>query len=183
MPDLQNLWDTMVMEDLPFIKKEAAFILSHQDTYLEVVEGTSISWQFIGVTHYREANCDFTCHPHNGDSLKKRTINVPSGRPIDGNPPFSWQESAKDCYITVKKLDKIETWDIPTILDLLERFNGLGYRKYHPNVLSPYLWSYTNHYTIGKYGSDGKFDPNLKDKQIGTAPLYRFLTDKTLGLV
>lgn len=183
MLDLQNLWDTIVMEDIPSIQREAIKILGHKDTYLEVVEGTNISWQFIGITHYREADCDFTCHPHNGDSLKKRTVNVPSGRPIEGNPPFSWQESAKDCYITLKKLDSIETWDIPTILDQLERFNGLGYRKYHPDVLSPYLWSFTNHYTIGKYASDGKFDPNLKDKQIGCAPLYRFLTDKTLGLV
>ena len=30
-------------------------------------------------------------------------------------------------------------------------FNGWGYRLYHPNVKTPYLWSYTDKYSKGKY--------------------------------
>lgn len=182
MIDYQNLWDTMVMQDQATIKREASRILSHKDTYLEVVEGTEIPWQFVGIVHYREGDCDFTTHLHNGDSLKKQTVNEPSGRPL-GTPPFTWQESAKDAIITLKHLDKETDWGIVSILSHFERYNGLGYQTYHPNVLSPYLWSYSSNYVKGKYASDGKFDAELIDKEVGAAPLYRFLTDKTLGLV
>jgi len=179
----QEQWDDFEITDEDAVIKAAKLVLSHKDRYMNVVEGTLIPWQFVGVTHYREASCDFTCHPHNGDSLKQRTHNVPANRPLTGEPPFTWEESAKDCYITLKKLDRIETWDIETILATLEAFNGLGYKKYHPEVLSPYLWSKTDKYTVGKYASDGKFDPLLKDKQVGTVPIYKYLTDRTLGLV
>jgi len=182
LPDYQNLWNTMLITDEESVIEAAKLILSHRDRYANVVEGTNLPWQFVGVTHYREADCDFTCHPHNGDSLKQRTHNVPEGRPISGTPPFTWEESAKDCYLILKKLADVQTWDIPTILGKLEDFNGRGYIKYHPEVLSPYLWSFTNHYTVGKYASDGKFDPQLKDKQTGCAPIYLYLTDKTKGI-
>ena len=179
----QDLYNDFEITDENSVVEAAKLILKNKERYMNVVEGTKLPWQFVGVTHYREASCDFTCHPHNGDSLKQRTHNVPAGRPLAGDPPFTWEESAKDCYITLKQLDKIQEWDIPTILSALEAFNGWGYKKYHPDVLSPYLWSFTDKYTVGKYASDGKFDPTLKDKQVGTVPLYKFLTDKTLGLV
>jgi len=181
--DYQSLWDSMTINNEHEVINAAKEILKNQTRYMNVVEGTLIPWQFIGATHYREADCDFTCHPHNGDSLKQRTVDVPAGRPISGNPPFTWEESAKDCYITLKQLDKVPEWDLVTILSHFEAFNGLGYQKYHPECLSPYLWSYSNHYTSGKYASDGKFDPNLIDKQVGCAAIYKYLTDKTLGLV
>lgn len=183
LPDYQTLWDNMVIEDEPTVIEAAKLILEGKNRYENTVSGTNLIWQFVGLTHYRESSCDFSCHPHNGDSLNERTHNVPAGRPVNGEPPFTWEESAKDCYFTLKKLDKIETWDIVTILSQLEAFNGTGYIKYHPNVLTPYLWSKTSYYIKGKYASDGKFNPELVDKQVGCAPLYRFLSDKTLGLV
>ena len=43
----------------------------------------------------------------------------------------------------------------------LERYNGFGYRDRRPQVLSPYLWSFSNHYSRGKYVADGRFsDPS-----------------------
>jgi lysozyme family protein len=182
-PDYQLLWDNMLITDEPSVIKASKLVLKGRDRYEGVVEGTSVPWQIVGVTHYRESSCNFKCHPHEGSPLTDRTKFVPIGRPKTGNPPFTWEESAKDCYFTLKKLDKIQTWDIPTILGTLEAFNGMGYVKYHPEVLSPYLWAKTGHYTVGKYASDGKFDPELVDKQCGVAGIYRFLTDKTLGLV
>lgn len=183
LPNYQELWDTMTFTDEPAIIKAAKTILINQDRYKAVVEGTEVPWEFIGCTHYREASCNFKCHPHNGDPLTNRTVNIPNHRPIEGTPPFTWEESAKDCYFTLKKLDEVETWDIPTILAKLEAYNGLGYIKYHPEVLSPYLWSKTGHYVAGKYSSDGHFDAALVDKQVGCAPIYRYITDKTLGLI
>lgn len=181
--DYQGLWDLMIVTDESDVISAAKEVLKHKDRYMAVVEGTNVPWQTIGVTHYREADCDFTCHPHNGDSLQHRTVNVPSGRPVAGNPPFAWEDSAKDCYFNLNQWDKVETWNIVTILSKLEAFNGFGYRDYHPTVLTPYLWSGTNNYTVGKYASDGKFDPTLKDKEMGCAPIYRYLTDTTLNLV
>lgn len=185
MPDYdryQLLWDTMVIKDTEAVIKAAKMILEHKEVYQEVVENTPILWEFVGVIHYRESTCDFTKHLHNGDSLKARTKNVPSGRPL-GNPPFSWQESAIDALITLKKFDTFLNWDLPHTLARLERYNGTGYLRYHPEINSPYLWSYTNHYTKAKYASDGNFDAELVDKQIGCCPLFRYITDKTLGLV
>src|SRR5688572_18036915 len=50
-----------------------------------------------------------------------------------------------------------------------------GYRALHPEVLSPYLWSFSNHYTNGKFTSDSNFDPNAVSKQCGCAILVRHM--------
>ena len=181
-PDYQHLWDTLVITDPTAVEQAAKLVLKGKETYEETVEGTKMPWEVVGCLHYRESGCDFTTHLHNGDSLKKRTVNVPAGRPL-GEPPFTWQESAKDALFTLKKLDEIELWDIPTILKVMEKYNGVVYLRYHPNVLTPYLWACTSNYFKGKYASDGKFDPELKNKQVGTCPIYRMITDKTLDLV
>jgi len=182
-PDYQHLFDTMTFTDEAAIIKAAEIVLKGKDRYEGVVDNTNVPWHIIGLTHYRESTCNFSRHPHEGSPLTSRTKYVPIGRPLAGNPPFTWEESAKDCYFTLKHLDKIDTWDIVTILKTLEQFNGTGYIKYHPEVLTPYLWSGTAFYTVGKYAGDGVFDKNLKDKQMGCAPIFRYLTDKTLNLV
>jgi lysozyme family protein len=38
----------------------------------------------------------FTQHLHNGDSLTRRTVNEPVGRPKTGQPPFAFDASALD---------------------------------------------------------------------------------------
>jgi lysozyme family protein len=177
----QFLWDNMIISSIEEVEQAAQLILKGKDIYEEIVKDTKVPWWFIGVTHYRESTCKFNRHPHNGDPLSKKTTHVPAGRPIKGNPPFTFIESAKDLYFSLKKYDTYEDWDIPSILYRLEAFNGMGYSK--RNIPSPYLWNKTNHYKIGKYSSDGVYDPNLVDKQVGTAPLVRMLTDKTLRLV
>jgi len=58
----------------------------------------------------------------------------------------------------------------------LEGFNGFGYRTRHPEVLIPYLWSFTNHYQKGKFVADGKFDPNAVSKQCGAAAILKPLS-------
>lgn len=181
-PDYQHLFDTLTITNIDGVIEAAKWVLNGKETYEETVQGTKLPWQLVGCLHYRESDCDFTTHLHNGDSLKKRTVNVPAGRPLD-EPPFTWQESAKDALFTLKKWDTVDTWDIPNILKHFEDYNGTGYLQYHPNVLSPYLWSFSSNYFKGKYASDGHFDTELKDKQCGTVPLYLYITDKTKGLV
>ena len=179
----QDLWDTTVINSdaIPEIKSVRAKIQSNQQRYKSVATslGSNIPWWMIAVIHYREADLDFTGNLANGDPLTHRTVNEPKGRPLAGNPPFTWEFAAVDA-LQERNLQHITSWDIVTILSELEKYNGTGYIKNHPNVLTPYLWSKTNHYTKGKYSSDGHFDPNLVDAQIGCVPLIRYITDKTL---
>src|SRR5262249_24093908 len=59
----------------------------------------------------------------------------------------------------------------------LEEYNGFGYRLYHPDVLTPYLWSFSNQYSGGKYVADGTWSPTAKSKQCGAAVLLRRMAE------
>ena len=132
-------------------------------------------WYVVGCIHYRECDLNFKQNLSNGDPIISRTVNVPSGRPLKGTPPFTWEECAIDA-LELKGINSISDWSIANILKTLEDYNGDGYLLYHPTINTPYLWSGTNMYTKGKYGSDGKFDPNLVDKQIGCSVLLSLLS-------
>lgn len=136
-----------------------------------------IPWWFIAAAHQREASGSFLTHLHNGDSLKARTVNVPAGRPVEGTPPFTWEQSARDA-MRLKRYDQWKDWTVAGVLWLLERYNGLGYRK--RGVPSPYLWSFSQHYEHGKYVADGRFDSTFVDKQCGAAVLLRRMVDQAL---
>lgn len=172
-PEYTYLWQTMEIkpEKKEEINKTIALIRENQNRYVNVSQPLNIPWFFIAIIHQLECGGSFRRHLHNGDTLSRRTTNVPKGRPIDGNPPFKWEESAIDA-LKYKRLDRNPDWSTSRMLYILEiLYNGAGYRLYHPEVLSPYLWSYTNHYIKGKYGSDGDFDPELVSKQPGAATL------------
>ena len=122
-----------------------------------------------------ECGFNFGTHLHNGDPLSARTVHVPKGRPADGEPPFTWLESARDSLV-LKKLDRIDDWSLPHMLYLLEAYNGFGYRPQF--VPTPYLWSFSNLYTAGKFTADGKFDANAVSKQCGAAVMLRMLQER-----
>ena len=140
-------------------------------TYQPIAADTGVAWWVIGLIHEMECRCDFNRHLHNGDPLDAPTVRVPKGRP-PGTGPFSFADSAKDA-LTHDKMAGWTDWSIPAVLYKLERYNGWGYRKHHPEVLTPYLWSFTNHYTKGKYVADGRFDANAVSKQVGAAAILR----------
>lgn len=172
----QSLWDQMVVEINTQNDPELAYavnkINTNQSRYQNVCNTVNkeMPYYFVGIIHYRECSLNFLQNLSNGDPLTARTIHVPKGRPINGNPPFTWEECAIDA-LNLREIDKITDWSIENMLKTFEDYNGDGYLKYHPTVNSPYVWSGTNLYTKGKYASDGKFDPNLVDKQIGCAAL------------
>lgn len=74
-----------------------------------------------------------------------------------------------------------DDWSIPGMLYTLEGYNGWGYRRYHPEVKSPYLWSGSNHYASGKYVADGTWSRSAVSAQCGTATLLRRIAE-TEGL-
>jgi lysozyme family protein len=143
----------------------------------EKYEGVSnqfqgMPWYFIGIIHGMESGFNFDTHLHNGDPLAKRTVRVPKGRPLSGNPPFSWEESARDAMVEMG-YDQVTDWSLPHILYLWEKYNGFGYR--FKLLRTPYLWSYSNLYTKGRYVADGVFDPNKISGQCGAASMLKLL--------
>ncbi|MBD2197776.1 MULTISPECIES: hypothetical protein [Calothrix] len=180
-PEYQRLWSTCEIkpEKLNLVQDIVTQISSYRRRYRAIQRQINVPWYFIAVIHNMESSLKFTRHLHNGDSLKKRTVNTPPGRPlaepINGwESGYTWEESAIDA-LTLKDFDKVKDWSLAAQLWQLERFNGFGYRMYHPEVFSPYLWSATNHYTQGKYKSDGKWDADEVSTQIGVVALLKIL--------
>ena len=159
------------------VEKIVTKILNNKPRYKAAGDPLNIPWFFIAVIHNMEASLNFKLHFHNGDPLTARTINVPAGRPKSGNPPFTWEESAADALV-FERLHLWGDWSAAGLLYKLEAYNGWGYRKKHPHVLSPYLWSYSNHYSSGKFVADGRWSENAISQQCGGAVLLRRLVEK-----
>ncbi len=155
-------------------------IAGAQDRYEAAAGPLGIPWPFVACVHTMEASGRFTRHLHNGDPLTARTVQVPAGRPRAGSPPFTWEESARDVLVW-KRLDQVGDWTLAETLYRLEAYNGWGYRLYHPEVLSPYLWAASNHYTSGKYVADGRWSDTAVSKQIGAAVLLRRIAERGLA--
>ncbi len=152
-------------------------LLSNKDHYEAVSDMTNAPWYFIAAIHNMESGQDFSCHLHNGDPLDARTVHVPEGRPKKGTPPFTWEESAFDA-LRLRGVSRVREWSLERVLYELEGYNGWGYRLYHPHVLSPYLWSFSNHYKSGKYTADGRWSDAAKSKQCGAAVIIRRLEER-----
>jgi lysozyme family protein len=151
--------------------------LGHRLRYESVAQPLGLPWYVLAVIHSLEASARFDTHLHNGDPLSARTVHVPAGRPLAGAPPFGWEASATDA-LQLARYDRWDDWSVPGILFKWESYNGWGYRNAHPEVKSPYLWSYTNHYLRGKYVADGTFSASAVSKQVGAAALLRRLAEK-----
>lgn len=175
----EKLFSSCIIKEAKYseIDKIVAKMILNKTRYQSVGDPLNIPWYFIAIVHCMEGNLRFDTHLHNGDPLSGRTVQVPAGRPKTGNPPFTWEESAKDALL-IDKLNLWTDWSIAGILYRLELFNGLGY--YKQGINSPYLWSYSNHYTKGKYVQDGRYDPNAISKQCGAAVFLRRMSEQQL---
>jgi lysozyme family protein len=151
-----------------------AMLRKGRQRYQEVTERTGAPWWFVGIVHGMEASFSFTGHLHNGDPLSAKTVNVPPNRPVPWNPPSDWLSSAVDA-ITFQGFAHQADWSLARALYRFESYNGYGYHPLHIN--SPYLWSFSNHYTKGKFVRDGVFDPEATSKQCGAAVMLRALID------
>ncbi|MEM9293004.1 MAG: hypothetical protein AAGD01_15090 [Acidobacteriota bacterium] len=164
-------------ENLARVEAAADRLVASRNRYELAVEDLPAPWFFVAIVHHLESGNRFDRHLHNGDPLDQRTVRVPAGRPREGSPPFTWEESARDA-LRLQRIQRWEDWSLAGFLYQLERFNGFGYRLYHPEVFSPYLWSKTSHYTRGKYTADGVFSPRAVSAQIGGAALLRRMAER-----
>ena len=179
--EYQNLFDTCIIKEnrINDVDRIIDKIVTGKARYEAVGTPLNIPWYFIALVHTMECSLNFNSHLHNGDLLLKRTVHVPAGRPVGGNPPFTWETSATDA-LTMTGIHLKTDWTLPALLYLIEGYNGYGYRKFHPNVNSPYLWSFSNKYEKGKYASDGKWDTELISGQCGAAVLLKRMLEKQL---
>jgi len=155
-----------------------AKILANVKRYQFVQKETGVPWQLIAAIHGLEASFRFNACLHNGDPLGVKTTHVPKGL----GPFFTWESSAID-VLHRKHAELIHDWSLPQCLQFAERYNGTGYLIKHPEVNSPYVWSFTNLYKKGKYVADGKYDPNAISKQVGVAAVLLDLKSTELPIV
>lgn len=172
--EYHNKWMDMVISPskVEQIAEEAKKINNGKKVYLSLQNKTGIPWYFIGMLHLRESDCNFHTHLHNGDSLNARTHNVPAGRPLKGKPPFDFEYSAIDA-LQFEGFTKITDWSIERIAFCAEQYNGWGYRM--RDVPSAYLWAGSNQYNKGKFIRDGVLDRNVRDTQLGTMCILKYL--------
>jgi lysozyme family protein len=147
-------------------------VVSGRPDYERVVAQTTVPWWFVGIVHGLECSFNFSTHLHNGDPLSARTVHVPIGRPMTWNPPTDWVSSAGDA-IVYQQLTMQGDWSLARSLYRLEGYNGYGY--YAKGINSPYLWSFSNLYTRGKFIADGEYDPDAVSKQCGGAVMLKAL--------
>ena len=153
---------------------------AYKSRYENVGTKLGIPWHFIGIIHALEAGFNFRTHLHNGDSLKARTVLVPKGRPAVWNPPTDWEASADDA-LRIKTFHGQSDWSLEQILFRWELYNGFGYRGKKGAdgrpVYSPYLWSFSDQYSKGKYVRDGVWDPNYVSQQCGACTMLKRLIE------
>jgi lysozyme family protein len=137
--------------------------------FIKEKRGYSLDWRILAVIHILECGGKMDRQILNGEKWSRRTSLVPKGY----GPWDSFEES---CLTGMDIKKKPENWTIGETLDFLEKWNGLGYRRKGKN--SPYLWSYSNHQEIGKYVSDGVYDPDAVSLQVGCAVLLKKLDFK-----
>ena len=161
-------------ERLRDVQATARRIFKGRERYEKVSSATGVPWFVVGLIHAMEAGLSFDDHLHNGDPLDERTVHVPRGRPKQGNPPFTWEDSAIDA-LSYDGLTVIDNWCVERIAYMLESYNGWGYRG--KGVPTPYLWSYTNQYEKGKFVRDHVFDANAVSEQSGAMAILTAMRD------
>lgn len=184
----KEMFLTCTVKNLKQVDTVIDKILNNKARYLPVAQTTGVPWFFIAVVHNSESGGRFDCHLHNGDPLTARTKNEPKGRPLAGEPPFTWEESAIDAMQKMGYANPPQkegdpkpvrlSWGITSILDRLERYNGTGYKK--RGLPSPYLWAGSQFYIKGKFVADGVYNPEAVSKQIGGAVILVRMMDRDL---
>lgn len=158
------------------VTADAKKILWYKSRYESVADHFSAPWIIIGVIHLLEAGLNFTGVLHNGERIigtGKKTTLVPKGR----GPFATWEDAAIDA-LTLQKMNLVKVWEVDSALSFLEHYNGMGYRSH--GIHSPYLWSFTNQYSRGKYTSDGHWDSGAVSQQVGCCAIL--LAMKELGV-
>lgn len=144
----------------------------------EVVSATSrVPSSTIAVLHNMECGQAET-NLCNGDSLKRRTWEVPAGRPpLPAHPPFTWEFAAVDA-LAFDHMERVDWDDLGKSLNAIEGYNGWGYLLYHKATPSPYIAGGTTAARPGKYISDGVWSTTAISTQVGAIAIWKELESR-----
>ncbi len=148
---------------------------ARRERYQKIEDEICVPWYFVGIIHGMECGFDFNKHLHNGDPLRARTVQIPRGRPVTWNPPTDWHSSAIDA-LRYDKFADLTDWDLARMLYRWEAYNGWRSRLLY-GINTPYLWSFSNHYTKGKFVADNVWDGNAVSKQCGAAVMLKMIVE------
>lgn len=156
----------------------AKSLVAAKARYQAVEVRTGVPWFVIAVIHEREASQRWDTQLGQGDPLNRLSVHVPSGR----GPFQTWEEGAYDALVNCQPhASHWKDWSPGGALCLLEQYNGLGYAS--RGEPSPYIWSGTDQYRIGKIVRDhGPIEP-IVDVQPGCAALIKTMMqlDQTIA--
>jgi lysozyme family protein len=150
----------------------------YRGEYAKVEAAACCPWYFVGIIHALEAGFNFDGHLHNGDPLDKQTVNVPAKRPPNWNPPGTWVQSAKDA-LEYDDLVDLQDWSLAATMFRWELYNGFRSRELH-SINTPYLWSFSTHYTRGKFIADDVWSASAVSNQCGAAVMLRELVNRDI---
>jgi lysozyme family protein len=168
-------WNGMTITRLAPTMVQAKNIFANKDRLVACPIGV-VPWFVIGITLCREAGSplDFNCCIQNGQRIigtGRKTTLVPAGE-------GPW-DTFEDCVADGLQQDGLseipwdDGWGPEHVAYFEENWNGWGYKE--RGLPSPYDWGGTSVQKPGKYVSDGVFDPNVMDTQIGAMALLSAL--------
>ena len=160
----QSNFDSAKTNNEAEAKKIALKIISNQSRYSNIASRTNVPYYVIGIIHNREGNMVFDVDLKDGTKLSK----------------LGYSNDYFDSFAEKALNEKFENGpynfnSIPSILKAIEAYNGFGYTKDSVNINAPYLWSGTDKYTSGKFTSDGNYESDATDKQMGAVPIIKEL--------
>ena len=159
-------WQAAKLTRGPEFGPVAQRLVKAKARYQAVEVKTGVPWFVIAVIHERESSQNWSMSLAQGDPWSSISTHVPKGR----GPFPSWEAAATDALgVCHPYAARWKDWSVGGTLCLLEQYNGTGYAG--RGLPSPYIWSGTDQYVKGKYVSDGVFDPEVVDKQLGCAGL------------
>lgn len=165
-PEYTRLWAAMIVapDKVATLDRTAKKMLAGKARYQAVEAKTGVAWAAIALIHQMECGGDWALSIAQGDPWTRISTHVPKDR----GPFTSWEAAAIDA-LSIDGTDKVTDWGIERLCYELEKYNGFGSRN--KGINTPYLWSYSNHYTRGKYIADHVWDANAVSQQAGAMPL------------
>ena len=169
----EKLWNELVptQSHVPELTKICNGLLAHKSTYQSVAQtvwGTSDYWYVVALIDQMEGGGGARTYLGNGQSLSHVTTEVPAGR----GPFANFHDGAVDA-LHIDGLQKVTDWSPPSLGYHLELFNGPGY--FSKPIADPYLASWSNKYTKGKYIADHVYDANAVSQQPGALTILKVL--------
>lgn len=168
-PRYAKYWDTMTInaDRVQEFTNDAQYAINHKAIYQTLEQKTGVPWAMLAVIHRREGDGNFGTYLGNGQSLARKTTEVPANRgPFTGDDAFI--DGGVDA-IKVEGWGSIQDWRVEKQLYYMLLFNGVGSEAWgHP---SSYVWGATNIQQPGKWIRDHVWSSTVMDVQPGAAPL------------